>query len=305
MEQISVVVAGLVASMAIMVVMGIRAQRNKKTVTIAAVMANTAVGPTRLRDLEMARSSQERIFKPILRRLHLLGRLLTPSRNLQQLQTDLLMAGLLEKFSVTDFMGLRVLVGVGGSVFAYVFFSNERPLLSALLFAFVGFVVGLYLPNGWLKSKVNARQKAITRFLPDALDMMSICVDAGLGFEAAIQKVAFQWENDLAYEFRQVIRELRVGLSRSEALHNLVERTGVPDIASFVAVLIQADRLGIAIRNVLHTQADQMRLRRRQRAEEEAAKAPLKMMFPMVFFIFPAMFAVILGPAIPRLANLF
>lgn len=93
--------------------------------------------------------------------------------------------------------------------------------------------------------------------------------------------------------------------SRTEALHNLVERTGVPDIASFVAVLIQADRLGIAIRDVLHTQAEQMRLRRRQRAEEEAAKAPLKMMFPMVFFIFPAMFAVILGPAVPRLASIF
>ena len=135
--------------------------------------------------------------------------------------------------------------------------------------------------------------------------MMSICVDAGLGFEAAIQKVGFQWETELAHEFRQVIRELRVGVSRSEALHNLVERTGVPDVASFVAVLIQADRLGIAIRDVLHTQAEQMRLRRRQRAEESAAKAPLKMMFPMIFFIFPSMFAVILGPAVPKLLNAF
>ncbi|MCB0083733.1 MAG: type II secretion system F family protein, partial [Caldilineaceae bacterium] len=157
----------------------------------------------------------------------------------------------------------------------------------------------------WLHSKVRNRQRAIERSLPDALDMMSICVDAGLGFEAAIQKVAFQWDNELAHELRQVIRELRVGLTRAEALHNLVERTAIPDIASFVGVLVQADKLGIAIKDVLHTQSVQMRIRRRQRAEESAAKVPLKMMFPMVFFIFPAMFAVILGPAVPRIMTMF
>ena len=231
--------------------------------------------------------------------------MLTPSKNLAQLQQELMRAGLLDKFSVTDFMGLRVLAGVGAAIFAYFYCVATYPLPSTLLFTTAGFMVGLYLPNMWLKSKVSARQKQITRLLPDSLDMMSICVDAGLGFEAAIQKVGFQWETELAHEFRQVIRELRVGVSRSEALHNLVERTGVPDVASFVAVLIQADRLGIAIRDVLHTQAEQMRLRRRQRAEESAAKAPLKMMFPMIFFIFPSMFAVILGPAVPKLLNAF
>jgi len=305
MEKTSILVAGMAAGAVLAFLLGMRAQRHQQKALIAATMANLTTGPTNLRELEMSRSWNERVLRPLLRRFYLLGRLLTPSRNLQQLQSELMMAGLLEKLSVSDFMGLRVLAGVGAGLFAYFFFAAGRPMASALLFVFAGFIVGLYLPNLWLKSKVKARQKAILRSLPDSLDMMSICVDAGLGFEAAIQKVGFQWETELAHEFRQVIRELRVGVPRTEALHNLVVRTGVPDIASFVAVLIQADRLGIAIRDVLHTQADQMRLRRRQRAEEAAAQAPLKMMFPMVFFIFPAMFAVILGPAVPRLANLF
>ncbi|MEZ4862560.1 MAG: type II secretion system F family protein [Caldilineaceae bacterium] len=305
MENASFLIAILVAGTILALMFGIRSQRNKKQAAVALAMANATKGPVGLRELEMSKSSHERLVKPLLRRFYLLGRLLTPSRNLQQLQSELTMAGMLDKMSVTDFMGLRVLAGAGIGLFVYFFFAADKPLLSGLLLAAAGFAGGLYLPNFWLKSKVSARQKEITKMLPDSLDMMSICVDAGLGFEAAIQKVAFQWDNPLAHELRQVIRELRVGLSRAEALHNLVERTGVPDVASFVAVLIQADRLGIAIRDVLHTQAEQMRLRRRQRAEESAAKAPLKMMFPMVFFIFPAMFAVILGPAIPRMGSLF
>jgi tight adherence protein C len=305
MENISLLAALLVTGSVFALMMGISAQRNRRRAAVAAAMANMAMRPAGLRDLEMTRSSNERIFKPLLRRFHSLGRMVTPSKNLAQLQQELLMAGMVEKLSVTDFMGLRVLAGVGAALLTYFYFVADYPLSSVLLFAVAGFGVGLYLPNLWLKLKVKARQKIITRLLPDSLDMMSICVDAGLGFEAAIQKVGFQWETELAHEFRQVIRELRVGVSRTDALHNLVERTGVPDVASFVAVLVQADRLGIAIRDVLHTQAEQMRMRRRQRAEEEAAKAPLKMMFPMVFFIFPAMFAVILGPAVPRLLNAF
>jgi tight adherence protein C len=293
----------LVTGFVFTVMMGIYTQRNRKQAAVTATMANVAMRPVGLRDLEMTRSSKDRIFKPLLRSFHGLGRLLTPSNNLQQLQHDLLMAGMMDKLSVTDFMGLRVLAGVGVAIATYFYFAADYPMSSAMLFSVAGFAVGLYLPNLWLKMKVSSRKTLITRQLPDSLDMMSICVDAGLGFEAAIQKVGFQWETELAHEFRQVIRELRVGVSRADALHNLVERTGVPDVASFVAVLIQADRLGIAIRDVLKAQAEQMRLRRRQRAEEEAAKVPLKMMFPMVFFIFPAMFMMILGPAVPRIAR--
>jgi tight adherence protein C len=175
----------------------------------------------------------------------------------------------------------------------------------ALMFTAGAFLIGLYLPNMWLNSKAQARQKAIARALPDTLDMMSICVDAGLGFEAALQKVAFQSDGELAMEMRRVISEIRVGVARADALRHLAERTQVSDVASFVAVLVQADRLGIAIRNVLNTQSIQMRILRRQRAEEEAGKAPIKMLIPLAIFIFPAMFAVILGPAVPRVLASF
>lgn len=298
---ISLLVTGSIFTL----MLGLRAYRNRQHAMLVAAMSNAAMAPASLRDLEMAKSSTDRIFMPLARRFTMLGRLLTPSKNLEQLQSDLIRAGLTNKISVPDFMGIRVLGGIGTTAVTYFFYGINQPFSSAMLFSVAGFMVGLYVPNFWLKSRIGQRQKAIQRMLPDALDMMSICVDAGLGFEAAIQKVAFQWDNELAHELRQVIRELRVGLSRADALRNLAERTGVPDIASFVAVLIQADRLGIAIKDVLHTQAVQMRIRRRQRAEESAAKAPLKMMFPMVFFIFPSMFAIILGPAVPRLMNTF
>lgn len=305
MEITAVFISLLVVGAMFTLMLGIRAQRNRKSDMIATAIANSALAQVSLRDLEMERSSTDRILMPIARRFHKLGRLLTPSSNLEQLQRDLIKAGMMEKISVPDFMGIRVLGGVGGVALAYFFFGVKYDSITAMMISVAGFAVGLYIPNIWLKGRISQRQKAIQRLLPDALDMMSICVDAGLGFEAAIQKVAFQWENELAYELRQVIRELRVGLSRTEALHNLVERTDLPDIGSFVGVLVQADKLGIAIKDVLHTQSVQMRVRRRQRAEESAAKVPLKMMFPMVFFIFPAMFAVILGPAVPRMMNMF
>lgn len=300
-----ILISLMVMGSAFMLILGVRSYQNRKAAEIAAAIANSSVVPVSLRDLEMAKSSTDRILMPMARRFTMLGRLLTPSSNLEQLQQDLIRAGLSDKISVADFMGVRVIGGIGAAALTYFFFGIQYELLSAISFSFAGFMVGLYFPNIWLKGRIGSRQKAIQRMLPDALDMMSICVDAGLGFEAAIQKVAFQWDNELAHELRTVIRELRVGLTRAEALHNLVLRTGVSDIASFVAVLIQADRLGIAIKDVLHTQAVQMRMRRRQRAEESAAKTPLKMMFPMVFFIFPSMFAVILGPAVPRLATMF
>lgn len=260
---------------------------------------------TTVRELTLAKPRRERILKPVLRGLHGFGRILTPARNIAQFQNDLIKAGLLERLTVIDFLGIRMLAGLGLGALLFALFVFLYPLLPTLLFALAGFIVGLYLPNFWLRSRITARQNAITRSLPDALDRMSICVDAGLGFEAALQKVSLQGNSELAQEFRAVINEIRLGVSRAEALRRLVERTAVDDLANFVAILIQADHLGIAIRDVLHSQSEQMRIRRRQRAEEAAHQAPVKMLFPLVFFIFPAMFAVILGPSVPRVLSAF
>jgi tight adherence protein C len=258
-----------------------------------------------IRSLQLRQPFAERVIRPMLRQLYGMGRYFTPSKGIQGLQQNLIVAGLPGGLTVTDFLGLRALTGASLAAVVFTLMVVRTSPGQALLASGGGFALGLYMPNMWLKNKVQARKKAIGRALPDLLDMMSICVDAGLGFEAAIQKVAFQSDNELALEMRRVISEIRVGVSRADALRHLVERTQVTDVASFVAVLVQADRLGIAIRNVLTTQSVQMRVQRRQRAEEEANKAPIKMMIPLAFFIFPAMFAVILGPAIPRIMNAF
>lgn len=305
MQSLYLLIALMVMAAVITLMMGMRSHQANRDKLVSAMLGHKKAPQPTLRDLEMAQSWRERLFKPALGRLTNFGRMLTPARNIEQLQRDLIRAGLVGKLTVTDFLGLRFLIGAAASALMFFMGSLNRPLSSAILYAFAAFVVGLYLPNLWLRSRVAQRQKSIARALPDALDMISICVDAGLGFEAAIQKVAFQWDNDLALEMRRIIHEIRMGVTRSDALRHLADRTGVADVANFVAVLIQADQLGIAIRTVLHTQAEQMRVRRRQRAQEAAQKAPLKMLFPLTIFIFPAMFAVILGPAIPKFMQAF
>ena len=258
-----------------------------------------------LRQMELSRPWSDRLLRPMLRRVYGIARYFTPSRSIEQLQHTLIVAGLPAGLTVTDFLGLRFLAGAILGLGVFIFTLSRQPTGIAILVSGGGFVLGMYLPNFWLRNKAKNRQKEIQQALPDTLDMMSICVDAGLGFEAAIQKVAYQSDNSLAYELRRVISEIRVGVSRAEALRHLADRTDVSDISSFVGVMIQADQLGIAIRNVLSTQSVQMRIQRRQRAQEAAAKAPIKMMVPMVVFIFPALFIVILGPALPRMSNMF
>lgn len=284
---------------------GARVWRLQRTTTLPGMLDPQANASSKLREFELGRPWYERLLKPLVHSLRNVGRALTPSRNLQQLQRDLIMAGMSERWSVADFLGLRFLMGT-------IFAAAALPLTSALGdigttfgLSFACFLIGLYAPNIWLRVRVQKRQHLIRCVLPDVMDLMSICMDAGLGFEAAIQKVAFQWDNPLSLELRRYTREIQLGVSRVEALRHLVDRTGVREVANFVAVLVQANQLGISIRDVLHTQSKQMRVQRRQRAEEAAQKAPLKMLLPMVVFIFPAMFAVILGPAIPRIAQIF
>ena len=157
----------------------------------------------------------------------------------------------------------------------------------------------------WLRSKIKARKKSVLKTLPDAIDVMTISVEAGLAFDGAMQRVADKWDNELGREFRRAISEMRVGKSKCDALHELVDRTAVPDLSTFVASIIQADHLGVSIAKVLRIQSEQMRIRRRQRAEEQAHKAPILMMIPMVFLIFPSTYIVLLGPAVPKVMTAF
>lgn len=259
-----------------------------------------------LAEMELQHPFSERAVKPVLQKLlRALGRL-APQRNAQKLRHSLTVAGNPHGLTLVDFMGMRLLL-------ALFFALAGLPLLRTAgsesgLIPFVGLAlgpIGFYLPNVWLRTRISARKTETIKALPDALDMLTVAVDAGLGFDAALLKIGERWQNALAAEFSRAVAEMRVGATRREALRNMAARLDVPDVSNFVAVLLQADQLGLSIANILHTQSEQLRIRRRQRVEEQARKAPIKMLFPLIFLIFPAMFAVILGPSVPVLMETF
>ncbi len=259
-----------------------------------------------LEDAELSRSFGQRILVPWLRgQVHAAGRL-APTRNVEKLQLNLAQAGYPRRMTLLDLLGLKLLAAVAtAALFLVLSATRGTATFSALAMAAALAGVAFLAPDFWLGSLVRQRQKQITRSLPDALDMLTICVDAGAGLDAAMMKISDKWQNAVADELGKVVVEVRIGATRREALQNMVQRTGVADVASFVAVLLQAEQFGLSISDVLHAQSDQMRVRRWQRAEEEVRKIPIKLLFPLVFMIFPAMLSVVLGPAIPVLADVF
>jgi len=272
-------------------------------------LLQTASGaaPT-LRQLEMRASFYQRAIRPIVDGLlQGLGQL-APQSNIDKLHRKLETAGFPGNLGVVDFLGLKILSGLLMGAFMLLLIYLARP---EMFFIFkVGFslllaVMGFLVPNYWLLSRISARQSEILKALPDALDMMTIAVDAGLGLSGAMQRICDNWDNALVDEFVRVLAETRLGRSRSESLEQMGQRTGVKEVISFVTALTMAERLGANIANVLHIQAEQMRIARRQKAEQLAREAAIKMLFPLVFLIFPAMFAVILGPAVPQLLETF
>jgi tight adherence protein C len=186
-------------------------------------------------------------------------------------------------------------------VFAVVFFFLGLVVGRAALgfiAALVGAAIGFIGPEFWLGSRIKKRSMAMILQLPDALDLLTISVEAGLGFDAALAKVVEKMEGPLVNEFRQALAEIRMGRTRREALRDIVDRADAQPVSNFIGAIVQAEQLGVPIAKVLQIQSQQLRIERRQRAEEAAAKAPVKMLFPMVGCIFPTIFIVILGPAI-------
>jgi len=188
-----------------------------------------------------------------------------------------------------------VAIILGVLIFLLILIS--QTFVIAVLSATIAALIGFMLPILWLRSKTRRRQTEIIKALPDALDLLTIIVEAGMGFDGAMQKVAEKWDNEISKGFAKVVQEMRLGVSRREALRNMDLSMGVPDVTTFVAAIIQAEQLGVSIAKILRVQSEQMRIKRRQRAEAEANKAPIKMLFPMVFLIFPALFIILLGPA--------
>jgi tight adherence protein C len=181
----------------------------------------------------------------------------------------------------------------------------NQPFVIRLGAALGGIAAGYFFPQLALKQTIDTRKANITKSLPDALDLLTICVEAGLGFDSAMSKITEKWDDELSNEFGRVLQEIRLGKVRREALRAMAERVDVADVTSFTASIIQADQLGVSIAKVLRIQSDQMRIKRRQRAEEKAHQAPIKMIFPMVFLTFPSIYIVLLGPAILIVKEMF
>jgi tight adherence protein C len=195
-------------------------------------------------------------------------------------------------------LGLFILGGLGG-------LYGLRTIGLLIAGAAVAATAGFFLPDILLYNAGVKRQEKIQKALPDALDLLTVCVEAGLGFDAALAQVARNTTTPLAAEFSRVLQEMQIGKSRSQALRAMTDRTTVPELRSFVSALVQAGELGITIADVLREQAKEMRLRRRQRAEEKAQKVPVKILFPLVFCLFPSLFIVIIGPGGISIAHMF
>jgi tight adherence protein C len=262
--------------------------------------------PVTLEDVELSQPFSDRIVRPAVSKLlDFFGRL-APQRNLRELQHRLELAGRPYGWTVVNFVGLRAVAALLlGALGFMVTLLADLSFLQRLLLTLALGGLGYFLPIVWLGRRTRERQSALLRALPDGLDMLNICVGAGLGFDAALSRVSEQWQTPLADEFNRVVAEIRLGKTRRQALLDLARRTEVMELENFVATIVQADQLGVSIAKVLRTQAEQMRILRRQRAEEQARQASIKLLFPLVFMIFPSLLAVLLGPAIPKILDAF
>jgi tight adherence protein C len=272
---------------------------------------------------KMSASPEDRLFPPKIEKIrkekpqwkimpadmaqklqNILGLTKDPGK-VRELKKKMLMAGLYDGRWIIIFTGSKLILPLLLTAVGLPFIMNLK-VASALRIAlmYLPLAVGFYLPNGILNHVIGSRQQKITESLPDALDLLVVCVEAGLGLNSAMKRVAdeFAISNPvLSQEFTLLNLEINAGMEREQALRNLAERTGVEDLSTLCAILIQADRFGTSIATALRVQSDTMRTNRRQRLEELAAKTPVKLVFPLILFIFPALIAVILGPAVIQL----
>lgn len=259
-----------------------------------------------IEESELERSFFSRAIIPAIKSILKFLSRFTPGYNIDKLQTALLHAGTPGGLTPTDILGLQILCAIFpmGAYLIFVWSTGQIPFTAPLILlrnSAALAIVGYLLPRLWLKMRVDQRKEEIITSFSDALDMLSISVEAGLGFDSGLLRVSEQWNNALTREFNRAVLEMRVGTPRNIALQRMADRTGVQDVKTFVGVLIQSSELGVSIAEILHAQAEEVRLRRRQRAEELARQASIKMIFALVFLIFPALLVVLLGPGVPNI----
>jgi tight adherence protein C len=309
---IALVVLAVLVVAALLIAVGVRAARapDQEDPLMARLAEAAQRGDvvTSLEQIEMQQPFTERVLLPFLQRLGDLSSRFTPQKALEDTTRKLEIAGNPGRIDAPTFLASRFVVAIffGGLMLMIGFLAPNRwPLGQIFLVVLIFTVLGFFFPQLWLQSRINARQLDIRRALPDALDLLTICVEAGLGLEAAMAKVSEKWHNQLSLALLRAIREIQLGKSRREAMRDMAERIGLPEMTSFVAAIIQSEVLGVSLAKILRIQSDQMRIRRRQLAEERAREAPVKMILPLAFLIFPSILIILLTPAGIQLTRAF
>ena len=295
----ALVLVGTFAAVLLAAAAALSVAEERRSVRVALRTLGEYELPVDGRDREMLKSLWERLCLPAVGRLAQLSGRFTPTGYTAAIREKLVQAGSPAGIDADRFLALKVLGALSGPVWAWF------ALGFAELGGFYGIVVTGLLwgisfagPDAWIRRRIEARQHEIAARLPDILDLLVISVEAGLGFEQAVSRTVAAVPGALAEELARMLQETRVGSTRAEALRALDARTNVPELRSFILAMLQADTFGVSIGRMLRAQADEMRIRRRQRAQEAAQKAPVKMLFPLIFCIFPSLFTVILGPAV-------
>jgi tight adherence protein C len=294
--QPEILIAILAAVAVLLITYGVAARPAKDAVQ--ARLEQLVVQPKSLEEYELQQPFYERTVRPLIKRLSKVGRRGDQGGIIARTDAKLEKAGYPGGLRGADWMGVKLLAAI---VFALLFFavaSLIAGIAGGLFFGLVGLAVGFLGPEFWLGKRIRGRSMAMVLQLPDALDLLTISVEAGLGFDAALAKVVEKMDGPLVTEFRQALAEVRMGRTRREALRDVAARADAQPVSNFIGAIVQAEQLGVPISKVLQIQSQQLRVERRQRAEEAAAKAPVKMLFPMVGCIFPTIFIVILGPAV-------
>jgi tight adherence protein C len=291
-----ILIAVLAAGAVLLITYGVAARPSEDAVQ--ARLSQLVVQPRTVEEMELQQPFFERIVRPTIQRMARAGRR-QEGGMIARIDAKLERAGYPGGLRGADWVGVKLISLIA---FAILFFLlalllTGQPVVG-LLFVVVGAAIGYIAPEFWLGRKMKARSMDMILQLPDALDLLTISVEAGLGFDAALAKVVEKMEGPLVDEFRQALAEVRMGRARRDALRDVATRADAQPVSNFIGAIVQAEQLGVPIAKVLQIQSNQLRIERRQRAEEAAAKAPVKMLFPMVGCIFPTIFIVILGPAI-------
>ncbi len=301
MEPMPLVIAAITAGAILLIFVGLAGRPSVDPVQARLTQLGT-MQAANLEELELQQPVFERTIRPLMNRLSGSVSRVASTSFTQTTEKRLALAGNPGDLRVADWLGIKAIGAIAGAGVFFLLFVIpgvlKVPVPINFLMIRVGVMFGYTIPEFWLGGRVKKRQKAILLMVPDTLDLLTISVRAGLGFDGALGKVVEKLKGPLTEEFRRALAEIRVGKARRDALRDIVPRTEVPALTNFIGAIIQAEQLGVSISKVLQVQSEQLRIERRQRAEEMAAKAPIKMLFPLVGCIFPSLFIVILGPAI-------